>query len=123
MAVCVCVLGVAGQKNSACAGSVRAGELSMSQCNPHYSRVAACCAMLCVAWRALSLCCRAWVALVGLEAAQRQMSVCIGSTSARACNTAGLTKVIYPDSPSIDSWVECVLQALQQLQKQPVSAA
>lgn len=66
---------------------------------------------------------KAWVALVGLEAAQRQMSVCIGSTSARACNTAGLTKVIYPDSPSIDSWVECVLQALHQLHKQPVSAA
>lgn len=74
--------------------------------------------------RALNLCfavlCRAWVALVGLEAAQKKMSVCIGSTSARACNTAGLTKVIYPDAPSIDSWVGCVLEALQ---KQPVTAA
>lgn len=63
---------------------------------------------------------KAWVALVGLEAAQKMMSVCIGSTSARACNTAGLTKVIYPDAPSIESWVECVLEALQQ---QPVAAA
>lgn len=56
---------------------------------------------------------------MGLEAAQKKMSVCIGSTSARACNTAGLSQVIYPDSPSIESWVDCVLQALQ---KQPVSA-
>jgi len=63
--------------------------------------------------------CRAWVALVGLEAAKEKMSVCIGSTSARACNTAGLTRVIYPDAPSIESWVDCVLQALQE---QPVPA-
>jgi uroporphyrinogen-III synthase len=63
--------------------------------------------------------CRAWVALVGPEVAQAKMSVCIGSTSARACNTAGLTKVLYPDAPSIETWVDCVLQALQ---KQPVSA-
>lgn len=63
---------------------------------------------------------KAWVALVGLEAAQKKVSVCIGSTSARACESAGLTQVLHPDAPSIESWVGCVLEALQ---KQPVTAA
>jgi hypothetical protein len=50
----------------------------------------------------------------------------IGSTSARACATAGLTRVLFPDSPSIDSWVQCILDGLQQLeqqQQQPVGSA
>lgn len=66
-------------------------------------------------------CCRSWVALVGLEQAQQKLSVCIGSTSAKACATAGLTKVLYPDAPGIDTWVESVLQGLQQLKQQPAA--
>lgn len=58
--------------------------------------------------------CRAWVALVGLEAAQQKLSVCIGSTSAKACQAAGLTKVVHPEDPGIPGWVDCVLEAMGQ---------
>lgn len=63
---------------------------------------------------------RAWVALVGAEAAKQTLSVCIGSTSARACEAAGMSRILYPDAPGIDTWVECVLEALEG-SKQPAA--
>jgi uroporphyrinogen-III synthase len=65
------------------------------------------------------------VALVGLAAAQQKMNVCIGSTSARACDSAGLPaeRVIYPDAPGIDEWARCVLEGLQKLGKLPAVVA
>ncbi len=44
-----------------------------------------------------------------------QASVCIGSTSARACEAAGLTKVYFPEAPGIEGWVRCVEQAARDL--------
>jgi len=58
---------------------------------------------------------KAWVALVGLDLAQSKASVCIGSTSARACKAVGLTKVYFPDSPGIPGWVDCVEKAVAEL--------
>lgn len=40
--------------------------------------------------------------------------MCIGETSARACAAAGITRVVYPDAPGIEGWVESVLEALAQ---------
>eukprot|EP00955_Chlamydomonas_euryale_P067027 359718-Chlamydomonas_euryale.AAC.11 len=59
---------------------------------------------------------KAWVALVGLPAASERLSVCIGSTSARACESAGLPmeRVYHPASPGVDGWVESVLQACEE---------
>jgi hypothetical protein len=57
---------------------------------------------------------RAWVALVGPEAAKATVAVCIGATSARACEAAGVARILYPDSPGIEGWVECVREALGQ---------
>ena len=56
------------------------------------------------------------MALVGLEAAQRVKSVCIGSTSAKACHVIGLTKVSYAEDPGIQTWADCVLEALREPQ-------
>ncbi len=66
---------------------------------------------------------RAWIALVGLEAAAGVLSVCIGSTSARAAHAAGLTRVSFPDSPSMDAWVDCVLQGLRETGRLPAEGA
>eukprot|EP00197_Chlamydomonas_leiostraca_P010590 CAMPEP_0202867360 /NCGR_PEP_ID=MMETSP1391-20130828/9267_1 /ASSEMBLY_ACC=CAM_ASM_000867 /TAXON_ID=1034604 /ORGANISM="Chlamydomonas leiostraca, Strain SAG 11-49" /LENGTH=287 /DNA_ID=CAMNT_0049547399 /DNA_START=64 /DNA_END=927 /DNA_ORIENTATION=- len=65
---------------------------------------------------------KAWVALVGKEVADKKPSVCIGSTSARACEAAGLTHILYPDAPGIDGWVGCVVQAAEQLQQKKAVA-
>lgn len=59
---------------------------------------------------------KAWVALVGAEAARGTVSVCIGATSARACEAAGMARVLYPDSPGIEGWVDTVREALAQQQ-------
>uniref|UniRef100_A0A383V9M9 Uroporphyrinogen-III synthase n=1 Tax=Tetradesmus obliquus TaxID=3088 RepID=A0A383V9M9_TETOB len=68
---------------------------------------------------------KAWVALVGLQAAAQKMNVCIGSTSARACGNVGLPAdtVIFPDAPGIDEWARCVLQGLQKIGKLPAVVA
>lgn len=60
---------------------------------------------------------KAWVALVGREGAQDTVSVCIGATSARACEAAGIKRVLYPEAPGIDGWVESVREALGQAQQ------
>lgn len=55
---------------------------------------------------------KAWVGLVGLEAAKEVPAACIGETSARACRAAGLERVFWPEAPGIDGWAEAVLEAL-----------
>ncbi|KAL6764002.1 uroporphyrinogen-iii synthase [Haematococcus lacustris] len=57
---------------------------------------------------------KAWVGLVGLKVAQEKASVCIGSTSAKACASAGLTRVFHPSDPGIPGWVEQVLLAVHE---------
>ncbi|KAI8463502.1 MAG: tetrapyrrole biosynthesis, uroporphyrinogen III synthase [Monoraphidium minutum] len=57
---------------------------------------------------------KAWVALVGEERARATVAVCIGATSARACEAAGIGRVHYPDSPGIPEWVDKVREALEQ---------
>lgn len=64
---------------------------------------------------------KAWAALVGEERARGTVSVCIGSTSARACEAVGVRRVLYPDAPGIDSWAETVLEALEK-HRQPSAA-
>lgn len=59
---------------------------------------------------------RAWVGLVGLEAAQKVPAACIGSTSARACEKIGLTRVTYAEDPGIPGWVDCILSTLKEPQ-------
>eukprot|EP00878_Enallax_costatus_P020777 GHUV01021971.1.p1 GENE.GHUV01021971.1~~GHUV01021971.1.p1 ORF type:complete len:141 (+),score=37.16 GHUV01021971.1:609-1031(+) len=66
---------------------------------------------------------KAWVALVGLDNAKQKLSVCIGSTSAKACWNAGLDKVLYPDAPGIDTWVEQVVKGLQEMNRLPAVVA
>ena len=58
---------------------------------------------------------KAWVSLVGLQAASQPASVCIGATSARACDAAGLKKVYFPASPGVEGWVTSVLEACKDL--------
>ncbi|KAG6542884.1 hypothetical protein Mapa_015788 [Marchantia paleacea] len=53
---------------------------------------------------------RAWVELLG---PWNGAAACIGTTSAKAAKTAGLSKVFCPDSPGIDGWVESVMEALE----------
>lgn len=55
---------------------------------------------------------KAWVALVGAAAAAAKPAACIGATSARACDAAGLPLVYYPESPGIEGWVQAVQVAL-----------
>ncbi|GAX79037.1 hypothetical protein CEUSTIGMA_g6477.t1 [Chlamydomonas eustigma] len=61
---------------------------------------------------------KAWVQLVGLEVARSRLSVCIGSTSARACDAVGLSNesVLYPESPGIEGWLVKVQEAVHRLQ-------
>mmetsp|Transcript_26764 Transcript_26764/g.58348 ORF Transcript_26764/g.58348 Transcript_26764/m.58348 type:complete len:299 (-) Transcript_26764:461-1357(-) len=68
---------------------------------------------------------KAWVALVGLQTANQKLNVCIGSTSARACDKVGLVKerVYYPEDPGIEGWVDCVKQAVKEHGLQAVSPA
>lgn len=47
-----------------------------------------------------------------------QASVCIGSTSAKACRDAGLTDIYFPELPGLDTWVVCVEQAAAVLKAQ-----
>jgi uroporphyrinogen-III synthase len=58
---------------------------------------------------------KAWVALVGLEAANSKVNACIGATSAKACASIGITQnVVFPESPGIEGWAECVVGACRE---------
>ncbi|GIL68477.1 hypothetical protein Vafri_21746 [Volvox africanus] len=60
---------------------------------------------------------KAWVGLAGLEVANSKVNACIGSTSAKACASAGITENVYfPDSPGIDGWVDAVERGCKDMQ-------
>ncbi|GLI66857.1 hypothetical protein VaNZ11_010844 [Volvox africanus] len=60
---------------------------------------------------------KAWVGLAGLEVANSKVNACIGSTSAKACASAGITENVYfPDSPGIEGWVDAVDRGCRDLQ-------
>jgi uroporphyrinogen-III synthase len=44
----------------------------------------------------------------------QQVSVCIGSTSARACEAAGLKKIYFPSSPGVEGWASSVMDAIKE---------
>lgn len=45
------------------------------------------------------------------------MNACIGSTSAKACASVGITENVYfPDAPGIEGWVEAVERGWKELQ-------
>ncbi|GIL92407.1 hypothetical protein Vretimale_6475 [Volvox reticuliferus] len=59
---------------------------------------------------------KAWVGLAGLEVANSKVNACIGATSAKACAAAGITENVYfPDSPSIEGWVDAVERGCKDL--------
>jgi uroporphyrinogen-III synthase len=60
---------------------------------------------------------KAWVGLVGLEAAKAVPAACIGETSARACRGAGLERVYFPEAPGIEGWAQAVVDALAESAK------
>ncbi|GFR40246.1 hypothetical protein Agub_g817 [Astrephomene gubernaculifera] len=52
---------------------------------------------------------KAWVGLVGRQAANERVNACIGSTSAKACASAGITQhVVYPEAPGVEGWADAV---------------
>ena len=55
---------------------------------------------------------KAWVHFVGKEVAGRVSVACIGSTSARAAEKAGLSRVFYPDAPGLDTFAATIEEAL-----------
>ncbi|KAL3689686.1 hypothetical protein R1sor_015995 [Riccia sorocarpa] len=55
---------------------------------------------------------RAWIELVG---PWDGAAACIGTTSAKAAKSAGLSRVFCPESPGIDGWVESVVEALDSM--------
>ncbi|GLC37636.1 hypothetical protein PLESTF_001639600 [Pleodorina starrii] len=60
---------------------------------------------------------KAWVGLAGLEVANAKVNACIGSTSARACASAGISQhVFFPDAPGIEGWVEAVERGCRERQ-------
>lgn len=56
---------------------------------------------------------KAWVHHVGHEAARAMTIAAIGSTSARAAEKLGLDRVLFPDEPGIETFVETIEMALQ----------
>lgn len=55
---------------------------------------------------------KAWVEHVGPTSANRITVAAIGSTSARAADKLGLERVKYPEKPGVDTFVETIIDAL-----------
>ena len=55
---------------------------------------------------------KAWVEHVGPTSASRITVAAIGSTSARAADELGLDRVKYPEKPGVDTFVETIIDAL-----------
>jgi len=55
---------------------------------------------------------KAWVEHVGQERAGEITVAAIGSTSARAAEKLGLEKIVYPEKPGVDTFVDTILEAL-----------
>lgn len=56
---------------------------------------------------------RAWVQFSGPEAAGEVAVAAIGSTTARAAEKVGLTKIFYPEQPGMDTFVATIVEALE----------
>ncbi len=54
--------------------------------------------------------CRAWAQIAGLEGSPAV--ACIGSTSAKAARTLGLSQVYSPVRPGLDGFVDSIMEAL-----------
>jgi len=60
---------------------------------------------------------RAWVGFVGEDSAARIAVACIGSTSAKAAKSLGLTKIFYPAEPGLDTFASTIEEALASVSK------
>lgn len=60
---------------------------------------------------------RAWVEHVGQPVASQMTIAAIGSTSANAATKLGLDRVLYPDKPGVDTFVQTIIAALQNIKE------
>ncbi|PIN19099.1 Uroporphyrinogen-III synthase [Handroanthus impetiginosus] len=63
---------------------------------------------------------RAWVSLIPESQKWDNATACIGETTALAAKKLGLRNVYFPEHPSLEGWVDSIIEALQvhnQLQK------
>jgi len=51
---------------------------------------------------------KAWAQLADPRAVRRMPIACIGSTSAKAALSLGLTEVYFPEEPGIEGWMEAI---------------
>lgn len=56
---------------------------------------------------------KAWVQHVGQPVTSQMTIAAIGSTSARAAEKLGLDRILYPEEPGVDTFVETIIDALQ----------
>lgn len=56
---------------------------------------------------------KAWVEHVGHHVTSQMTIAAIGSTSAKAAEKLGLGRVLYPDNPGVETFVETIIDALQ----------
>ncbi|KAI8107154.1 hypothetical protein M9434_001799 [Picochlorum sp. BPE23] len=61
---------------------------------------------------------KAWVHHVGHDATRAMTVAAIGSTSARAAEKLGLERVLFPEEPGIETFVETIEMALQNTSKE-----
>lgn len=61
---------------------------------------------------------KSWVRLAGSDSLDRMVVACIGSTSARAAEKAGVpdSKIFYPTEPGLETFVESIIDALASLE-------
>jgi uroporphyrinogen-III synthase len=58
---------------------------------------------------------KAWVEHVGQARAKEMTIACIGSTSARAAEKLGLKKVLFPEHPGLDMFVQTICEAVDHM--------
>ncbi len=56
---------------------------------------------------------KAWVQHIGQPVTSQMTIAAIGSTSARAAEKLGLDRILYPEEPGVDTFVETIINALQ----------
>jgi uroporphyrinogen-III synthase len=56
---------------------------------------------------------KAWVEHMGQPVTSQMTIAAIGSTSARAAEKLGLDRILYPEKPGVDTFVETIIDALQ----------
>eukprot|EP01025_Chloroclados_australasicus_P008909 TRINITY_DN1330_c0_g1_i3.p1 TRINITY_DN1330_c0_g1~~TRINITY_DN1330_c0_g1_i3.p1 ORF type:complete len:228 (+),score=28.20 TRINITY_DN1330_c0_g1_i3:212-895(+) len=58
---------------------------------------------------------KAWKMFIDEEQMTSQILACIGSTSAETADKLGFKKVVYPQSPGIDGWVNSIKAACEMM--------